>query len=208
VYLRIDGASEIALLNADGTRFRFERGLGLKPGTRFSATGFTDTPPAGPYPTMEITAAAFVSRPAASDNDQDGNLLDDEWERFFFGETGQDPYSQPHGDGYSLLQYFLAGVDPRGGGSPPGPPIDLGPQLPILTPVAGGAYHLDFLFPAGYQDLFDFVLERSTTLAPGSWLPIPGIDISSLGGDELRAVIPPDEAPAGTAFYRIRVVLD
>jgi len=207
VYLRTSDTTEVALLNRDGSRFRLDRGLGLQPGTRFTVTGFTDTPPAGPYPTMEITAAAFVSRPAASDNDQDGNLLDDEWEKFFFGETGQDPYSEPHGGGYTLLQYFLAGADPRGS-FPSGLPIDLTPQLPIFTPVAGGGYHLDFVFPAAYQSQVGFVLERSITLAPGSWNEVPGIPITYLGGDELRATIPPSAAPPGNAFYRIRLVLN
>lgn len=207
IYLRIAGGAEVALLNADGTRFLLERGLGLQPGARFSVTGFTDTPPAGPYPTMEITAAGLVSRPAASSNDQDGNLLDDEWEKFFFGETGQDPDAEPHGGGYTLLQYFLDGTDPRGGDLPAGPPVDLTPQLPVLSAAAGGGYHLDFVFPAAYQDQVGFLVERSTSLAAGSWTGLPGIPVASIGGDELRATIPPAEVPPGSAFYRIRLTL-
>lgn len=207
IYLRVADANQIALLNNDGTRFQLERGLGLQPGSQFTVTGFIDTPPAGTFPSMEITAAVLTSRPAASDNDQDGNLLDDEWEKFFFGETGQDPFSEPHGGGYTLLQYFLDGTDPRGGDLPAGPPVALTPQLPIFTPASGGGYHLDFIFPAAYQALVGFIVERSTTLAAGSWIELPGIPITSLGGDELRAAIPPGEAPPGTAFYRIRLIL-
>ena len=208
VYLRTDDATEVVLLNRDGSRFLLERGLGLQEGTRFTVTGFTDTPPASGYPTMEITAAALAFRPLASDNDQDANLLDDEWEKFFFGETGQDPYAEPHGGGYSLLQYFLDGVDPRGGDLPAGPPVNLKPQLPVFASAGGGGYTLDFLFPTDYQDQVAFVLERSTTLVPGSWDEVPGVSIAPLGGDELRATIPPAEAPPGNAFYRVGLKLD
>ena len=135
VYLRTTDATEVALLNADGSRFQLERGLGLQSGARFTVTGFTDTPPAGSYPTMEITAAVLASRPAASDNDTDGNLLDDEWEKFFFGEIGQDPNSEPHGGGYTLLQYFLQGIDPRSGDLPTGPPTDLAPEIVVEEPA-------------------------------------------------------------------------
>jgi hypothetical protein len=207
IYLRTSDATEVALLSRDGSRFQLERGLGLQAGARFTVTGFTYTPPAGSHPTMEITAAVFVSSPLASDNDQDGNLLDDEWEKFFFGQTGQDPYSQPHGGGYTLLQYFLDGIDPRGGDTPSGLPLDLTPQLPIFTPTGDGGYHLDFLFPAAYQAQVAFIVERSTTLAPGSWADLPGIAINSLGGDELRAIIPPAAAPPGNCFYRINMRL-
>ena len=207
VYLRTSDAVEVVLLNADGSRFLLERGLGLQAGTRFNVTGFIDTAPAGPYPTMEITAAVLAFRPLASDNDQDANLLDDEWEKFFFGETGQNPYSEPHGGGYSLLQYFLDGVDPRSGDLPAGPPVNLKPQLPVFAAVGGGGYTLDFLFPADYQDQVGFVLERSVSLAPGSWVVVPGVSISPLGGDEMRVAIPPSAAPPGKAFYRVGLSL-
>lgn len=207
VYLRSDDATQVVLLNRDGSRFLLERGLGLQAGTRFSVTGFTDTPPASGYPTMEITAAALAFRPLASDNDPDANLLDDEWEKFFFGATGQDPYAEPHGGGYSLLQYFLDGIDPRGGELPSGPPAELRPQLPVFAAASAGGYTLDFLFPADYRDQVGFVLERSTTLAPGSWSAVPGVHITPLGGDALRITIPPAAAPPGKAFYRVGLSL-
>lgn len=206
-YLRTADSTEVILLNRDGSRFLLERGLGLQARTRFTVTGFTDTPPAGTYPTMEITAAALASRPLASDNDQDANLLDDEWEKFFFAQTGQNPYAEPHGGGYTLLQYFLDGADPRSGDLPASPPVSLVPQLPIISPAGGGAYHLDFVFPAAYQSRFEFVLESSKTLAAGSFTEVPAPSISSLGADELRILIPLSAAPAGKCFYRVSVRL-
>ncbi|HSP42903.1 MAG TPA: hypothetical protein VLO11_08535, partial [Luteolibacter sp.] len=57
------------------------------------------------------------------------------------------------------------------------------------------------------QDQVSFVVELSTTLAPGSWDEVPGIPITSLGGDELRATIPPADAPPGRGFYRVGLSL-
>jgi hypothetical protein len=207
VYERVDDGISVALLRPTGARLLLDKGLGLRPGSQFTVVGFTDTPPSSGYPTMEVTGAALTFEPISSDRDDDGNLLDDEWEKFFFGETGQDPFSEPHGNGYSLLQYFFDGIDPRSGVLPGGPAVSLFPQLPIFTPAGGGGYTLDFVFPAAYQSQFTFIVERSFTLVAGSWVELPGIALTSLGGDELRAAIPPAAAPLGSAFYRIRVAL-
>lgn len=207
VYQKLGDNIPVVLLTPSGERFFLDRGLGLRPGTQFQISGFTDTPPDGSYPTLEITGAMLTFEPAATDHDADGNLLDDEWEKYFFGATGQDPFSQPNGNGYSLLQYFLDGADPRGSASPAGPAVSLGPQSPLITRIQSGGYNLDFLFPGAYQNRFRFVLESSTTLAPGSFDIVPDTTIQSLGGDELRALIPPSATPPGRCFYRIRVML-
>lgn len=207
VYQRQPENVPVVLLTAGGDRFRLEQGLGLRPGTRFQVSGFTDTPAAGAYASMEINAAMLTFQPVSSDNDADGNLLDDEWERFFFGATGQDPLSRPGSSAHSLLQYFLEGLDPRGDASPSTAALTLAPQLPILTPAGGGTLTLDFLFPAAFQNRFDFILEKSTTLAPGSFVEIPDTGIATLGGDELRATIPASAAATPRGFYRIRLAL-
>jgi hypothetical protein len=207
IYQKLPESQFVALLDSSGRRFALEQGLGLRPGTQFQVTGFTDTPQDGGFPTMEITSAALSFEPASSDNDADGNLLDDEWEKFFFGVTGQDPFYQPHGNGYSLLQYFLDGVDPRGGSLPAGPAVSLAPQAPVFARGDGGIYTLDFIFPAAYQSRFLFVLERSESLAPGSFTALPDAAIHSLGADELRATVPAAAATAVRGFFRIRVRL-
>ena len=208
VYERVADGASVALLRPTGERLFLDKGLGLRPGSQFTVVGFVDTPPTSGFPTMEVTGAALTFEPLSSDRDDDGNLLDDEWERFFFGETGQDPFWEPHGNGYSLLQYFLDGIDPRSGGLPSGPAVSLFPQLPIFTSAGGGGYHLDFVFPAAYADRMAFVLERSETLAPGSFVEVPGVSIMPIGGDEFRIEIPGHEAPPGKAFYRVRLALD
>ena len=210
VYTRIldEGTTvPVVLQNAAGERFLLEQGLGLRPGTRFSVTGFTDTPSAGSYPTMEITGTLLIFVPTSSDTDVDGNLLDDEWERFFFGATGNNAFSQPYGGNVSLLQYFLDGTDPRSTVSPSGPAVSLAPQAPLITQAAGRTYTVDFLFPAAYQDRFIFVVESSTTLGANSFQPVPGVTTTSIGGDERRATIPAAAATAASCCYRIRISL-
>jgi hypothetical protein len=208
-YRRTSDSNPVMLLDRNGGRITLEQGLGLRPGTRFSVTGFTDTPDEGGMDTMQVTLASLSFAPASSDNDSDGNLLDDEWERFFFGSTAQDPFSDPHGDGYLLLQYFLDGIDPRSGESPAGPPVEIGLHAPVLRPASGSgtSFHLDFLFPAVYQNQFNFILEASSSLAPGSFTPVAGATVTSIGGDELRAAIPSSAATAPSTFYRIALRL-
>lgn len=207
VYQRVSDGADVVLLHPSGDRFVLDQGLGLRPGSQFSVGGFTDTPPGAGLDTMEVTRAALTFEPMSSDSDADGNLLDDEWEKFFFGSTGQEPFSEPHGDGFSLLQYFLDGIDPRTGAMPAGPAVALIPQLPLFGPSGAGGFTLDFLFPADYADRMAFVLERSETLAPGSYVEVPDVSIVPIGGDEFRAEIPEHEAPPGKAFYRVRLGL-
>lgn len=207
IYQRVDDAVPVALLRPTGEQFLLDQGLGLRPGSRFTVVGFIDTPASSGFPTMEVTGAALTFEPASSDRDEDGNLLDDEWEKFFFGATGQDPGFEPHGNGYSLLQYFLDGVDPRTGTLPDGPAVNLVPQLPIFEPTGDGGYTLDFVFPASYSDRVTFLLERSQTLAPGSFVGVPDASFTPLGGDEIRFHISETQAPLGNAFFRVRMAL-
>lgn len=209
VYLRQPGAELVVLKRPNGTRFLLEQGLGLRPGTRFSISGYTDVPADGSYPAIEITAATLALAPASSDADADSNLLDDAWERFFFGSTGQDPFSKPNGGDHFLLQYFLDGIDPRGSSTPANPPAALHPQAPAITRghSPGMPYTIDFSFPDAYRDRFEFVLERSNTLSPGSFAVVSGAMFSHFGGNSHRAAVPLPAAPAGNSFYRIRMRL-
>jgi hypothetical protein len=207
IYHRIPGEIAVALLSPSGDRFRLEQGLGLRPGTRFQITGFTDTPADGPYTTIQVTSALLTFQPASSDTDTDANLLDDEWERFFFGAIGQDLSSTPGTSSHTLLQYFLEGLDPRGDASPTSTPVDLSPQQPLLTSVSGGGFTLDFTFPTEFQDRFDFILEKSTTLLANSFETVPDAIITVSGPNQLQATIPPSAATTDTGFYRIRLSL-
>jgi hypothetical protein len=205
VYQRV-GVGPVVLLDRNRKRMRLEQGLGLRPGTRFSVTGFTDTADDDGYDTMQVTSASLTFAPASSDNDSDGNLLDDEWEKFFFGAIGQDPYSEPS-PGYSLLQYFLDGVDPRGSDTPSGPAVTLAPLDVAFSPAADGTFVLEFTFPDEYASYYEFALETSSTLGGGTFSEIPGAVFTLVGPNRYRVTISAADAADSSAFYRVRLSL-
>ncbi|WP_353568820.1 thrombospondin type 3 repeat-containing protein [Haloferula sargassicola] len=203
VAYRAVGTTSVALLKPTGEPFLFEQGLGIVEGTTLSVTGFTDvTSPTG-YPAMEVTALVYNSLPAASARDQDANLLDDEWERFFFGSTGNDPFSVPADSSFTLLEHYLAGTDPRGGSDPAGTPANL--ELPGLTiaPDSPGVFTIDFTWPEEYFDQISFAVEGSPDMSPGSFDPIPGAVVSHLGGDNYRITLPAVPGDQDYHFYRV-----
>lgn len=156
-----------AFYEPDGDRMALDRGLGLALGTRFSVTGYTDvTGPVG-HDAMEIISLNVAFVPAASDHDTDGNLLDDEWEEFFFGATGVvDPWDTHPINGYSFLQLFLIGHDPRHDCTeiPSEPIVDLAPDNITIILLGNGNLALSFTFPDAYSNLFEFTASQSTDL--------------------------------------------
>lgn len=206
IYRRTSDSAQIVLLDRNGDRITLEQGLGLRPGTRFLVTGFTDTPNDGAYVTMEVTSASLTFAPASTDNDSDGNLLDDEWERYFFGVTGQNPFSEPVA-GYQLIQYFLDGVDPRGNETPSGPAVSLAPSDTALTPAGDGSFFLEFDFPEAYATFYDFTLQESTTLGSGSFTTVSGAVFTLVGPNRYRVTISASEAADASGFYRVRLSL-
>jgi hypothetical protein len=206
-YLRKPDNSEIILVRANGERFPLEQGLGLRPGTRFSVQGFTDSPLVGGKTSFEVFSVSLTFLPVSSDTDSDANLLDDDWERFFFGAIGQDPSGKPNGGTHSLLQYFLDGIDPRGTDTPTGPAVVLTPHTINFARATAGAYTLDFDFPSEYLGRFDIVLERSSTLLPNSFSPITTAVFGPATGNRTRVSIPSAAAQDSKAFYRVRIGL-
>jgi hypothetical protein len=85
------GSGDLAWLTDDlNDRVFLDQGLGLQLGSIFTVEGFADVSagvPAG-YAGMELLRILAVVTPLAGDNDGNGNLLDDEWELFFFGAVG------------------------------------------------------------------------------------------------------------------------
>lgn len=207
VYVRTTDLQEVILLHANGERFYLDQGLGLAPGTRFVVGGYTDTAAQGSRPSMQVTSVVLASTPQASDRDTDGNLLDDEWELYFFGATGQDPQSEVNGSGYRLLQYFLDGIDPRGDDVPDGSAISAMPSEPVITPVVSGGYTMDFSFPDVYAERFVFGIEASATLQAGSFTAMAGLSATRIGENRYRFTIPSTSSTEPSKFFRATVKL-
>ena len=166
-YTNLVSGNPVAFFEADGDSLSLDKGLGLALGLRFSVTGYTDiNGPAG-HDSLELISLNVVSIPAATDTDLDGDLLDDEWEKFFFGDTAAvSAYDTHPAHGYSYLQLFLIGHDPRD-------ECEEAPEDPKITPVPGdldieqlqsGQYAISFSFPDTYFDAFDFNVEQSVDL--------------------------------------------
>lgn len=207
IYRRASDQQQVILLHGNGERFYLDQGLGLAAGTTFLVTGYTDPAAVDGRSAMEVTSVVLQSAPVASDRDADGNLLDDEWEQYFFGATGQDPYAEVGSSGYSLLQYFLDGIDPRGTEVPAGPVALLAPSSPVIAASPSGGYTVDFTFPAAYADRFVFQVEASTSLSADSFATMPGIVIAQTTGDHFRATIPAAASTEPKKFFRVTVGL-
>jgi hypothetical protein len=200
-YVRADSV-EVELFHPGGRSFRIDQGIGLAPGTEFEVHGFTDITGPDGHPGMEVLAMAFTGVPLASNNDADGNLLDDEWEEFYFGTTGLDPFEVPSGKSHTLLQFFLEGLDPRGTLNPSGPTLPTAmPAIGLAASAGGGT--ITFPWPAGYDDQFEYIVETTEDLTIAF---APDFSLSAVRvGNEIEVVIPPAVSPA--MFYRLRLQL-
>ena len=197
----------VALLKPTGEAFGFERGIGVREESQIAVTGFTDVASSTGNPAMEVTTAVFGFLPVESARDSDGNLLDDEWELFFFGAIGNDPHSRPPGSDFTLLEHYFAGTDPRvRGDDPSGPPIDLTPPVVRIQPVPG-SYELLFDWPPAFADRIVFVVNASPDLSPGSFAPLAGASVIHLGNGHFRATLPPIPTGQTRHFYRITMAL-
>ena len=176
-YTNLVSGNPVAFFEADGDLLSLDRGLGLARGMRFSVTGYTDVSGPAGHDAMELLSLNVVSVPAATDTDLDGDLLDDEWEKFFFGDTASvSAYDTHPVHGYTYLQLFLIGHDPRD-------ECEETPEQPRSTPAPGdldierlqsGQYAISFSFPDTYFDAFDFNVEQSVDLTQFTSLAASG----------------------------------
>ena len=165
------GGNPVNLVNSDGTQFQFPYAFSLTPGTHVRVTAYTDLP-LGPGGTQievvdlagtvgaEVTSIPTTT-PLAGDN-----LLPDDWELFFFGKTGLDPFASPPGSGLSYLQIYLEGKDPLNPASYAGLQVILTslPQLKIDPMPGGVGSKLSFKIPIQFADKFTFQLQSSSGL--------------------------------------------
>lgn len=209
-YRRVSNNHLAWLTDPSGERFIFEQGLGLNPGTSYTITGYTDVDPVAGFDTMEIISIDSIVTPLATDSDSNANLLDDSWEKFFFGELGAVGAFDSHPEsGHSYLQYHAAGADPRSG--------QLSEPVFSMMPIEIGivwnggiinAYDIVFSFPDEYVDAFDFGIESSPTLLPGSFIgSAEDSEVTYLGPDRYRLRVKFSESNLQKNFFRITMGL-
>ncbi|MBK1834523.1 hypothetical protein [Roseibacillus ishigakijimensis] len=206
-YRRSNGGNLALFVDSFGDRFLLEQGLGLNLGAQFTVTGYLDVDPVAGFDTMEILSIDFVVVPTASDRDSNGNLLDDEWELFFFGELGaHGPYDEHPVTGINYLQYHLSGVDPRSNEVPDLIPDLLPSDIELVWKEAFNAYDIEFTFPDAYLSSFTFEVHSSTDLTGFSG-PVNVGGVTSLGGNRhaLRISVPQSGLPRN--FFQIQVSL-
>ena len=208
-YAYIHGNSKpVALYEADGDLISLDQGLGLALGTRFSVTGYTDAVGPAGHIAMELLSINVLFVPAASDSDADGNLLADDWEKFFFGGTGVvNPYDIHPVNGYSYIQLYIIGHDPRADCNeiPAVPIAVLAPDQMTIIKLPSGNYALNFTFPDTYFSSFEFDVEISTTLM--NFEPLTTGDPVRIGVDTYHINLGSDASSGSENFFRIRMFL-
>ncbi len=203
----VTGAA-LQLIDDRGRPYRFDRTLRLPPGAELHITGFADVDaPAncGQGEAVEVLALHLVILPTTPGEDGAGNFLPDEWEKLYFGERGIDPFADPGHNGYSNLQSYLHGADPRTGAPIPGvEPVDLSPPSIEVAQRPDGKIALQWEYPSDYADLFAFQLEESTDL--DDWAPASPLEENQDGQGVHSAVFSaPEDTGEETRFFRLRM---
>lgn len=153
------------LLDSFGNRFILEQGLGLNHGATFTVTGYTDVPAVPGFDTMEIASINAVFIPEATDTDTNANLLDDDWEEFFFGQLGAvNPYDNHPSPATPTSNTTSKAPDPRAGNLT-APVVTLSPlNVDITYLPLYHEYQISWDFPDAYVDAFNFTIQSSTDL--------------------------------------------
>lgn len=161
------GGSTYSLRDHDGDAFEYPEAFTLLPGSRIRVVAYNDLADHCGHPALEVISISLLTVPISTPSDTDGNLLPDTWERFFFGDTGQDPLTSPDGSGYSLLQQFLEGTDPTDPTSFPAvPPVEL-----ILSNASlefdenTSSLIVNWDWPNEYAEFFEFGIIESSDLS-------------------------------------------
>ena len=157
---------------------------------------------------MEILRADLSFTPTSSDIDKDSDLLDDGWERFFFGSTSiVSAYDVHPINGYSYLQLYLLGNDPRdsAGDIPSQASLIIAPQSTGVQKEEVGNLVIDFNFPEIYFDSFTFtVLESSDLSEP---VPVNDANIKRIGTNLFRINFISNQFQERSKFFQVSIGL-
>ena len=137
----------------------------------------------------------------AGDSDTNSNLLDDDWERFFFGDLGVvGPYDSHPVNGYTYLQLFLLGADPRLDTVPSEPMLNVLPYPEVSMGMSANLC-LQFDFPDHYFDEFEWEVWSSPDMQNFSL--VAPTTISDLGGGSYKFDLGPAAPFAPRSFFKI-----
>jgi len=202
-YRKSSNSRPAAFFEPDGDRYTLNQGMGLAIGTRFTVTGYIDiSGPAG-HDSMELISLNVLFVPLASDNDSDANLLADDWEKFFFGTTGAvDPFAKHPVNGYTYLQLYLIGADPRDDAAPSEDIAILFPGNTTTVQLPSGNFALQFKFPDAYVGHFEFIVQESGVLNGFGDLP-EASTVTSLGGNTHQIDVGPTASSGTQNFFRL-----
>lgn len=208
----VDSSEEYLLLNDSGEAYRFPPGLRLPAGTLLSITGFTDAQPTdeacvnGATP-LEVFSIDLAVLPAPLDEDSAGNLLPETWEELHFGATGQDPFADASGNGFSNLEHYLRGRSPFSRTIiSTEDPVDFTPPSLRIRPNSSGNFEVEWEYGEDLAGYFQFRFEKSTDLV--EWVPFEPMDARQPESGVFNAEVPPsDEDEGERTFYRFRVEL-
>ncbi|WP_411846016.1 hypothetical protein AAFN60_21045 [Roseibacillus persicicus] len=208
-YRRTDpGTGDLAyFVDSFGDRVLIEQGLGLNIGAVFQITGYVDVDPVGTFDTMEAISLELVFTPVATDTDSNGNLLDDDWEKFFFGDLGVVNPFDPHPiTGHSYFQYHLEGADPRDGDLD-SDVVNLAPSdITIVWLPVFNAYDIEFTFPDEFISAVDFDLLSSETITTFAG-PVQEGGVSPIGEDRYALRVTSIDSHLDKNFFRIQMSL-
>lgn len=132
----------------------------------------------------------------------DTNGLPDDWERAFFGTTGQNPDADPDADGRTNRQEFEAGTHPNQADDAPALSITWLNQSPTIQFLAHAATGTGY---QGFQRRF--TLESAPALTPdlpNPWSPVPEFD--DLPASNQPVLFSPTLTSA-PRFFRLRLRL-
>ncbi len=131
---------------------------------------------------QNLAVPTGVSKPGLGD----GDSMDDAWEILYFGDTSQTESGDFDNDGTDNLTEYRLGLIPNNGAS----------RFAIgSTQAAEGSFTLTWPSVTGVT----FKIERSPSLAPGSWSVLE----SNYPGTAGTATYTDTNAPPGKAFYKV-----
>jgi len=177
----VTGGTGKSLYTSKGHAYRFPNVFQLQAGSQVQLSAYTDvtwTNCPGTDP-LEVITLNLTALPTASDEDKDGNLIPDAYEAMFLAGGNGITTHDSDGDGYSDLQEYLDGTDPKNAGSHGnGAPVSLIPPTVALVWQPDGSCKFEINWPHDYATPFVFTLEvtddlkgvpftHSKTLSPG-----------------------------------------